>query len=90
MAASSAIAGTIADVRKYPCQGTVEDDPCKPANIVKSKVFSTEAYNNPGLIIKPVHCLICKMRVTPWRTMSVSVPRKLDIQNIDTDMFITT
>jgi 3-isopropylmalate dehydratase len=104
MAAASAIAGTIADVRNYPYQGTVEQDPRKPCATknVKSKVFSTEAYQNPGPIIKPTppylqdacdpvmddECEAPAETGLPTFTTLTGVAAALDIQNIDTDMII--
>merc|ERR1711988_102478 len=50
MAASAAVSGKLADVRKFPYLG--QEDPRKGKGAF-SKAFSTEVYKNPGPIISP-------------------------------------
>jgi 3-isopropylmalate dehydratase len=83
---------------------TVEQDPRKPCPTknVKSKVFSTEDYQNPGPIIKPTppylqdvcdpvlddECEAPAETGLPIFTTLTGVTVAPDIQNIDTDMII--
>jgi 3-isopropylmalate dehydratase len=100
MAASAAIAGGLADVRKYPYLGSASEDPRKPTIVTKSRAFSTESYVNPGAIISPVPPYLTNggAAATAGAVSDVAgLPRfeslsgvaaPLDIQNIDTDMII--
>lgn len=101
MAASAAIAGGLADVRKFPYLGKASEDPRTRSKESRSRVFSTESYSNPGPIISPVPPYLANAGSAAAAASDVSVaaalPRfesltgvaaPLDIQNIDTDMII--
>ena len=97
MAASAAIAGGLADVRKYPFLGDPSADPRNPSK-TSSRVFSTESYKSPGAIISPVPPYQEKSDASkssggssaglPKFESLTGVAAPLDIQNIDTDMII--
>lgn len=101
MAAAAAIAGGLADVRKYPFLGDPSADPRKPNKESRSRVFSTESFSNPGPIISPTPPYLekklkegssAKKDVAaaglPRFEVLKGVAAPLDIQNIDTDMII--
>ena len=97
MAAAAAVTGVISDVRNFPYLGEASEDPRKAKVDTKSKVFSTQSYENPGPIIKPVSpYLVGKSDVSssssaaglPKFEVLTGVAAPLDIQNIDTDMII--
>jgi len=96
MAAASAIAGSLADVRKFPYLGDKESD---PRNIDKnnrgSRVFTTENYVSPGAVINPPAPYMAQKTGDseaaaglPKFTVLKGKSAPLDIQNIDTDMII--
>merc|ERR1711953_197830 len=96
MAAAAAIAGTLADVRKYPYLGEASEDPRTP-NDSSSRVFSTENYSSPGPIISPTPPYLENSDSSsggggatglPEFTTLTGVAAPMDIQNIDTDMII--
>jgi len=97
MAASSAVAGSIADIRKFPFLGEPSQDP-RIAPESRSLVFSTEQYANPGPIIKPEAPYQAAAADNDSDSSSApglpkfetlkGVAAPLDIQNIDTDMII--
>ena len=98
MAAAAAIAGSIADVRKYPFLGDPSADPRQFNGKARSRVFSTEAFNSPGPVISPVAPYLKSggTRAAPAGVAAglpkfeslTGVAAPLDIQNIDTDMII--
>jgi len=98
MAASAAIAGGLADVRKYPFLGDPSADPRKPTTKATSRAFSTENYKSPGAVISPVPPYMKKEGSAaaavggaaglPKFESLTGVAAPLDIQNIDTDMII--
>lgn len=95
MAAAAAVSGTITDVRNYPFLGDESTDPRKTS--IKSNVFKTESYANPGPIVKPSPPYLQNKSVSSDDESSTGLPKftvlkgvaaPLDIQNIDTDMII--
>jgi 3-isopropylmalate dehydratase len=98
MAAAAAIAGGLADVRKYPFLGDPSADPRKPTKKTSSRAFTTESYSNPGAIISPTPPYMKdgkssvggtgKAAGLPKFESLTGVAAPLDIQNIDTDMII--
>ncbi|KAL3941941.1 MAG: hypothetical protein SGBAC_003797 [Bacillariaceae sp.] len=97
MAAASAIAGSLADVRKYPYLGDPSADPRITAGESSSRVFSTESFANAGATISPVPPYMKGAEASSSETSAAGLPRfesltgiaaPLDIQNIDTDMII--
>jgi len=96
MAAAAAIAGALADVRKYPFLGDSSNDP-RIISKSSSRVFSTESYASPGPIISPVPPYLAESGATaevggpaglPKFEVLKGVAAPLDIENIDTDMII--
>jgi len=96
MAAAAAIAGALADVRKYPFLGDASNDP-RIISKASSRVFSTESYASPGPIISPVPPYLAESGSTAEVGGPAGLPRfevlkgvaaPLDIENIDTDMII--
>jgi 3-isopropylmalate dehydratase len=103
MSAASAIAGAIADVRKFPYLGDPSADP-RLASTYKtstSRVFSTESFKSPGAVISPLPPYQKNAVASSEASSSASIPAGLpkfesltgvaapmDIQNIDTDMII--
>jgi 3-isopropylmalate dehydratase len=98
MAAAAAIAGGLADVRKYPFLGDASNDPRTPLAASKSSlVFTTERYKSPGAIISPVAPYQANADAKSAGAAAAGLPKftsltgvvaPLDIQNIDTDMII--
>jgi len=97
MAAASAIAGSLADVRKYPFLGDSSADPRVPSGETSSRVFSTESYPNGGATISPVPPYMKGSEASSSEGSAAGLDRfesltgiaaPLDIQNIDTDMII--
>jgi len=98
MAAAAAIAGGLADVRKYPFLGDPSADPRQPTKKTSSRVFSTESFSNPGPIISPTPPYMANGKTSsassdgaaglPKFESLTGVAAPLDIQNIDTDMII--
>jgi 3-isopropylmalate dehydratase len=98
MAAAAAIAGGLADVRKYPFLGDPSNDPRKPTKETSSRAFTTESFTNPGAIISPTPPYLAKGPASsggasqaaglPKFESLTGVAAPLDIQNIDTDMII--
>jgi 3-isopropylmalate dehydratase len=95
MAAAAACSGTIADIRKFPFLGDESEDPRR--KISKSKVFTTESYENPGACINPPAPYMSAEGAVlgdasaaglPEFTSITGVGAPLDIMNIDTDMII--
>lgn len=96
MAASAAIAGTLADVRNYPYLGDSSADP-RIISKSTSRVFSTESFKSPGAVISPVPPYLAKGGAGATAGGAAGLPRfesltgvaaPLDIENIDTDMII--
>mmetsp|Transcript_10871 Transcript_10871/g.11946 ORF Transcript_10871/g.11946 Transcript_10871/m.11946 type:complete len:797 (+) Transcript_10871:119-2509(+) len=99
MAASAAVSGTLADVRKFPFLGNADMDPRRKTDSA-SKVFSTENFASPGPIIDPPAPYQAKnddgeasssgdaAAGLPKFESLTGVAAPLDIQNIDTDMII--
>lgn len=97
MAAAAAIAGGLADVRKYPYLGEPSEDP-RTSGKGSSRVFSTENYKSPGAIISPVPPYMAEgdgaaasgggAAGLPKFESLTGLAAPLDIQNIDTDMII--
>lgn len=96
MAAAAAIAGALADVRKYPFLGDSSNDP-RIISKTSSRVFSTESYASPGPIISPIPPYLAESGATAQVGGPAGLPRfevlkgvaaPLDIENIDTDMII--
>lgn len=96
MAASAAIAGALADVRKYPFLGDPSTDP-RIISKSTSRVFTTESYKSPGAVISPVPPYLAKGGSDASVGGAAGLPRfesltgvaaPLDIENIDTDMII--
>eukprot|EP00934_Nitzschia_sp_Nitz4_P003819 Nitzschia sp. Nitz4//scaffold320_size20398//12346//14969//NITZ4_008678-RA/size20398-augustus-gene-0.5-mRNA-1//-1//CDS//3329547759//3809//frame0 len=96
MAAASAIAGGLADVRKYPFLGDSTNDP-RIIHKSTSRAFTTESYTNPGPIINPVPPYLKGADASKSEAGAAGLPKfekltgvaaPLDIQNIDTDMII--
>jgi len=98
MAAAAAIAGSLADVRKYPFLGEPSEDPRLANKESSSRVFSTKVLDNPGATISPVPPYQQNSESTSSSdgaaaglskfTVLKGVGAPLDIQNIDTDMII--
>lgn len=98
MAAGAAIAGTLADVRKYPFLGDSSADPRRLSKSSSSdRNFSSERYESPGPIIAPVPPYLANSDSKASITSPAALPRfesltgvaaPLDIENIDTDMII--
>jgi 3-isopropylmalate dehydratase len=97
MAAAAAIAGGLADVRKYPFLGDPSADPRNAPKESTSRVFSTETYESPGAIISPIppyqknndpKAAGATAAGLPKFTTLTGVAAPLDIENIDTDMII--
>mmetsp|Transcript_48685 Transcript_48685/g.72244 ORF Transcript_48685/g.72244 Transcript_48685/m.72244 type:complete len:541 (+) Transcript_48685:1-1623(+) len=97
MAAASAVAGAIADVRKYPFLGEEAENPTTRNKDSRSKVFSTESYVSPGAVISPVPPYMKGNADSDDSAGAAGLPKfevlkgvaaPLDIQNIDTDMII--
>jgi 3-isopropylmalate dehydratase len=99
MAAASAIAGGLADVRKYPYLGDASSDPRIPKAAAKtSRVFTTESFASPGAVVSPVPPYqLASDRAESAGGNAPGLPKfesltgvvaPLDIQNIDTDMII--
>jgi len=95
MAAAAACSGTIADIRKFPFLGDESEDPRR--KVSKSKVFTTESYENPGACINPPAPYMSAEGAVlgdasaaglPEFTSITGVGAPLDIMNIDTDMII--
>jgi 3-isopropylmalate dehydratase len=94
MAASAAISGGIADVRKFPYLGDAGADPRLKSK--ESRVFSTETLVSPGAIISPVPPYLDGTTDTstvigaglPKFESLTGVAAPLDIENVDTDMII--
>jgi 3-isopropylmalate dehydratase len=96
MAAAAAIAGTLADIRKFPFLGDPSADPRKASEL--SRVFSTEQFANPGAIVSPIPPYMKKDSfVSAVAGATAGLPKfesltgvvaPLDIQNVDTDMII--
>lgn len=96
MAAAAAIAGALADVRKYPFLGDSSNDP-RIISKSSSRVFSTESFDSPGAVISPVPPYLAEKGYTaavggpaglPRFEVLTGVAAPLDIENIDTDMII--
>jgi len=98
MAASAAVNGGIADVRKFPFLGTAEEDPRNNKGAIESKsnVFSTEKIISPGAVISP-EAPYQKEATSSTSSAAAGLPKvtsikgvaaPLDIMNIDTDMII--
>jgi 3-isopropylmalate dehydratase len=102
MAAAAAVAGGLADVRKYPFLGDPSADPRKPTKKTLSRAFTADVYTNPGPIISPTPPYLEKKQGgsssssssddkpegLPKFEVLTGVAAPLDIQNIDTDMII--
>jgi 3-isopropylmalate dehydratase len=96
MAASAAIAGALADVRKYPFLGDPSADPRSPSVEITSRVFSTERFASAGATISPVppYMKNNKSKSTggaaalPRFESLTGVAAPFDIENVDTDMII--
>ena len=97
MAAAAAIAGGLADVRKYPFLGDPSADPRVPSSETSSRAFSTESYSSAGATISPVPPYMKNSDSKSSEGGAVGLPKfesltgiaaPLDIQNIDTDMII--
>ena len=98
MAASAAVSGAIADIRKFPYLGSESEDPRTINAGVKSRVFTTESYVSPGAVISPPAPYQANKADgasdegaapgLPKFTVLTGVVAPLDIQNIDTDMII--
>ena len=102
MAAAAAIAGGLADIRKYPYLGDPSADPRKESEGTSrvfgtSRAFSTESYKSPGAIISPVPPYQKESGAKSGGEGAAGLPKfesltgvaaPLDIQNIDTDMII--
>jgi len=97
MAAAAAIAGSLADVRKYPFLGDPSADPRIPSGESSSRVFSTEKFANAGATISPVPPYMKGSDASSSEGSAAGLPKfesltgiaaPLDIQNIDTDMII--
>lgn len=97
MAAAAAIAGSLADVRKYPYLGDPSADPRVPSGTTSSRVFTTESYPNAGATISPVPPYKKGSAASTSTSSAAGLPKfesltgvaaPLDIQNIDTDMII--
>lgn len=95
MAAVAACTGVISDVRDFPFLGDESNDP-RVVGLKKSRVFTTEAFENPGAIISPVAPYMEGIAATS-SVVAAGLPRfesltgvaaPLDIMNIDTDMII--
>ena len=96
MGAAAAVAGAIADVRKFPFLGDPSADPRAASS--QSRVFSTEQLSNPGPIISPPPPYLKKESSgsdssgaapgLPKFESLTGVAAPLDIQNVDTDMII--
>ncbi|CAJ1950878.1 unnamed protein product [Cylindrotheca closterium] len=96
MAAAAAIAGGLADVRKYPYLGDEASDP-RIISKTNSRAFSTESYPSAGATISPVPPYMKGADAASSKSTAAGLPRfesltgiaaPLDIQNIDTDMII--
>lgn len=96
MAASAAVSGAIADVRKFPFLGDPSADP-READKSQSRAFSTAAYASPGAVISPTPPYQERGGASTGTSESAGLPKfesltgiaaPLDIQNIDTDMII--
>jgi 3-isopropylmalate dehydratase len=97
MAAAAAVAGSLADIRKYPFLGDPSNDPRIIHKDSKSRVFSTESYKSPGAVISPIPPYLEKSGNAGKVGGAAGLPRfesltgvaaPLDIENIDTDMII--
>jgi len=96
MSAAAAIAGTLADVRKFPYLGEPGTDPrLTNTNNRLSRVFSTETYVSPGPIVDPPAPYMKDIKGDgevasglPKFVVFKGKSAPLDIQNIDTDMII--
>lgn len=97
MAACAAVAGGLADVRKYPFLGDPTADPRTPTEGTTSRVFSTESFASAGATISPVPPYKKNADSKTAGPVAAGLPRfesltgiaaPLDIQNIDTDMII--
>jgi len=95
MAAAAAVSGVLSDVRDFPYLGHPSDDPRNFDS--PSRVFVTEAYQNPGAIISPMPPYMEDRVVSTSDGGAAGLPKfevlkgvaaPLDIQNIDTDMII--
>lgn len=95
MAACAAVAGAIADVRKFPFLGDPSADPRKASK--QSRVFTTEQYVSPGAVISPPAPYLETKVKSIGDDAAAGLPRfesltgvaaPLDIQNVDTDMII--
>jgi 3-isopropylmalate dehydratase len=95
MAAVAACTGVISDIRDFPFLGDESNDP-RIVGFKKSRVFTTEAFVNPGAIISPVAPYMEGVAASSG-VVAAGLPRfesltgvaaPLDIMNIDTDMII--
>jgi 3-isopropylmalate dehydratase len=96
MAASAAIAGSLADVRNYPFLGDASTDP-RLISKSTSRVFSAQRFDSPGAIISPVAPYQKNSKATAEGSVAAGLPKfttltgvsaGLDIENVDTDMII--